>query len=126
MAQDPLANLMTLPDLGNVQNSSLSLTREMPQVNEGITYKTPIYTPYIPNGAPDAVNINENIVGNEQDGPNPGAKRKDNGTMDFVKSVNSYIGQADTWAKDEFKYGRAYSYGAGWRNANYERYYSSP
>jgi hypothetical protein len=127
MAQDPLANLMTLPDLGNIQNSNQPLVREMPQVNEGITYNpTPIYTPYIPNGAPDAVNINDHIVGNEQDGPNPGAKRKDNGTMDFVKSVNSYIGQADTWAKDEYKYGRAYSYGAGWKNTNYERYYSSP
>lgn len=127
MTQDNLANLMTLPDFDNVSNLSQPFATNMPTVNEGITYNPkPIYTPYIPKGTPDAVNINDHIVGNEQDGPNPGIKKIDNGTMDFVKSVNSYIGQADTWAKDEFKYGRAYSYGAGWRNANYERYYSSP
>lgn len=125
---DPLANLMTLPDLKNIGDSSQPLTREMPEVNQGtnINDVTPIYTPYIPNGTPDAVNINDHIVGNEETGPNPGLKQNSGGTLGYVNSVNKFVSQADSWAKDPYKYGRAYSYGAGWKNANFERYYSSP
>jgi len=119
---------ISFPDFGPSGSPTQAFDREFSQVNTGIQYNNPIpiVSPALPPTSPDSVDINQNLVGNEQTGPVPGAKQTSGGTTDFVKAVNSYMGQADQWAKDKYKYGRTYSYGAGYKNMNFERYYEHP
>jgi len=84
----------------------------------------PVITPVIPSGFPQAVEVNTQLQGDYHTGPAPGAKpvNQKNGTLDFVKASVQALGN-DEAVKDQFKYGRAYSYGAGYKNQNFERYY---
>lgn len=42
-----------------------------------------------------------------------------NNTMQYLKGVNE-------WAHDRYAYSKPFTYGASWRNMNFERYYNSP
>ena len=129
MPLNPLSNLkLSLPEIEGSENPGKSLSRDLSSVVSNIDYYNPVplLAPPTPNIIPDDVDINQNLVGNESTGPNPGAKDVQGGTMDFVSATNSAMGQADVWAKDKYKYGRTYSYGAGYKNMNFDRYYEHP
>lgn len=68
--------------------------------------------------------INSSIIGDFNKGPNPGAKTALPSNEDYVKNFVNYLGKADSWAHDEYGYGKTVSYGAGYRNMNFDRYYS--
>lgn len=80
--------------------------------------------PVIPNGVPKNIDINNQLQGDFHSGPNPGAKPANTkgGTLDYVKAVSDYM-KDDKAVADRYKYGRSYSYGAGYKNANFDRYY---
>ena len=84
--------------------------------------------PPIPSGVPINANINTQLQGDFNTGPNPGAKSNSpNGTADYADAISDYMDQtSDTWAKDKSKYGKTYSYGSGHKAANFERYYQHP
>lgn len=86
----------------------------------------PPIIPIIPNGAPVNSGAKELLQGNFHTGPDPAKKvAKTNGTMDYVNAAAAKFTDPNV-IKDEFKYGRAYSYGAGHKDANFERYYNHP
>jgi len=129
MPLNPLSNLkLSLPEIEGSENPGKSLSKDLSSVVSNIDYYNPVplLAPPTPNIIPNDVDINQNLVGNENTGPNPGAKDVQGGTMDFVSATNSAMGQADVWAKDKYKYGRTYSYGAGYKNMNFDRYYEHP
>lgn len=84
----------------------------------------PVIAPVIPSGIPENINTNTQLQGDYRTGPNPGAKPANlaNNSRDYAKAIANRI-QSDDLVKDEFKYGRQYSYGAGYKNQNFERYY---
>ena len=129
-ALNPTANLkMSLPEIEANQDPTQSLTPHLsPVIDNGFhSNAAVIQTPYIPSGVPANININENLVGNEHTGPAPAVKNAPvQGTTELAKSISSYMSQAEDWGKDEFKYGRTYAYGAGYKNMNFERYYTHP
>lgn len=88
---------------------------------------SPIIAPLIPNGVPVNLPINTQVQGDFQTGPNPGAKSSNltNGTADYVKALKGQMTD-DSLVRDKFKYGKTYSYGAGYKNANFDRYYTHP
>ena len=106
-----------MPTLPEVQASSDAMAL--------LNTPPPIITPVIPSGTPVNIGINEQVQGDFRTGPAPGknpAQVKQKGTLDFVKAATSYMADDDT-VKDRYKYGRAYSYGAGYKNQNFDRYY---
>lgn len=117
---DPSNNGLTsnqiLPTLPEIQSAS--------DPTALLKTPTPIITPVIPNGLPQNLNINEQLQGDYNTGPNPGAKPSNiaKGTTDYANAIIDKI-QNDDLVKDEFKYGRTYSYGSGYKNQNFERYY---
>lgn len=70
---------------------------------------------------PINTDINSDITGNFKTGPMPAAS---NSPEEFARNAAKYIGQADSWADDKYSYGKTFSYGAGYRNMNFDRYYS--
>ena len=86
---------------------------------------SPVITPFLPNGTPPALPTTFQMQGDNKTGPVPGAHNTKNGTLDFVKGTVDMM-KDPSWSKDRYKYGRSYTYGAGWRNANFERYYTHP
>ena len=80
--------------------------------------------PNIPSSTPPGVNINNNIAGNFDTGPNPGKNYLDQD--DKLNSIADAIYNASEWAYNPNQYGRAESYGAGYLNSNFERYYTHP
>ena len=86
----------------------------------------PILTPTIPSGIPPSIDINTLLQGDFNTGPNPAAKESNllkNGTGDYANALFGKL-QDPNLTKDEFKYGRTYSYGSGYKQQNFERYYS--
>ena len=86
---------------------------------------TPVISPFLPNGTPPALPTTLQMQGDNTTGPIPGANKTQNGTLDFVKGTVDMM-KDPSWSKDRYKYGRSYTYGAGWRNANFEKYYTHP
>lgn len=80
--------------------------------------------PIVPNGVPRNIDVNTQLQGDFQSGPTPGAKpvNTQGGTLDYVKAVSDYM-KDDKAVQDRYKYGRTYSYGAGYKNSNFDRYY---
>lgn len=112
----------TLPEIENSANPFNSLNTPAPYIREFGSLMPPV-----PNGIPDAININKQLQGDFNTGPNPGAKASNHkkNTLDYVKAVTDYIGDPNA-VRDRFKYGRTYSYGAGYKNMNFDRYYNHP
>lgn len=93
-----------------------------------LTTPPPIISPVLPSGTPDSALINTQLQGNYSSGPNPGLRPDsvvDNGTMDYAKALTGYIND-DNVLNDRYKYGRAYAYGSGYKNLNFDRYYKHP
>ena len=91
MPLNPLSNLkLSLPEIEGSENPGKSLSRDLSSVVSNIDYYNPVplLAPPTPNIIPDDVDINQNLVGNENTGPNPGAKDVQGGTMDFVSATN--------------------------------------
>lgn len=106
----------TLPEL-SPGNQSLADIMRIPN---------PIVMPPVsPSGSPQNIDIASQQQGNFQTGPNPGAKpiNQPEGNLDYIRSLGDSI-QDDSLVKDKFKYGRQYSYGADYKNLDFERYYS--
>lgn len=101
-----------LPEQGSSTDPLAILRAEMPVVNS-----------LIPQGVPPSINANINVQGTYQSGPNPGAKKS--GTMDYAVALRDMM-QDPNWSQDKYKYGRTYSYGAGSKNMNFDRYYQHP
>jgi len=83
----------------------------------------------IPSGLPDQLSNNKQLQGDYKTGPMPGAHpgnvKESGGTRDLAKAlIDGARDQATT--KDRFKYGRTYSYGAGYKALNFDRYYNHP
>lgn len=112
----------TLPEIENSANPFNSLNTPAPYIREFGSLMPPV-----PNGIPDAINTNKQLQGDFNTGPNPGAKPSNHkkNTLDYVKAVTDYIGDPNA-VRDRFKYGRTYSYGAGYKNMNFDRYYKHP
>jgi len=71
---------------------------------------------------PINTDINSSIIGDFNTGPAPSVKTSP--AVDFAKNAAQYLKQADSWANDKYGYGKTFSYGAGYRNMNFDRYYS--
>lgn len=115
-SNNSLVSAPILPSLPELQsaNDATALLKTPP----------PVITPVIPNGIPENIEINHQLQGDYRTGPMPGSKpnNQQNGTLDFVKAAVSSMG-SEASTKDQYKYGRTYSYGAGYKNQNFERYY---
>ena len=106
-----------MPSLPEVQASSDAMAL--------LNTPPPFITPVVPSGTPINIGINEQVQGDFHTGPAPGknpGQVKQKGTLDFVKAATNYMADDQT-VKDPYKYGRAYSYGAGYKNQNFDRYY---
>ncbi len=112
----------TLPEIENSTNPFNQLNTPAPYVREFGSLM-----PIVPNGVPDMINTNKQLEGDFHTGPNPGAKpvNQKNGTLDYVKAIGDHIGDPNS-VRDEHKFGRTYSYGAGYKNMNFDRYYKHP
>ena len=129
MALDPLANInQSISEVEAAQDPLSAFNRMFSEVNEGIpTNPYPVISAPIPRTTPTAVDVNQNLVGNEVTGPAPGVNNATpQGNKSFTDAALDYLDDAENWAKDEYKYGRTYSYGAGWKNMQFERYYTHP
>lgn len=105
-----------LPEQGSSTDPLAILRAQMPVLNS-----------LLPQGLPPSINANENVQGSYQTGPNPGAKKAvaSGGTMDYALALKDMM-QDPNWSQDKYKYGRTYSYGAGSKNMNFDRYYNHP
>ena len=129
MAIDPLANNnQSISEVEAAQDPLSAFNRLFSDVNSGFTPNpVPIISAPVPLTTSKAVNINQELVGNEATGPYPGVNdNTQQGNKSFVDSALDYMYDAETWAKDQYKYGRTYSYGAGWKNMQFERFYTHP
>jgi gas vesicle protein len=129
MAIDPLANNnQSISEVEAAQDPLSAFNRLFSDVNSGFTPNpVPIISAPVPLTTSKAVNINQELVGNEATGPYPGVNdNTQQGNKSFVDSALDYMYDAETWAKDQYKYGRTYSYGAGWKNLQFERFYTHP
>jgi gas vesicle protein len=129
MAIDPLANInQSISEVEAAQDPLSAFNRLFSDVNSGFTPNpVPIISAPVPLTTSKAVNINQELVGNEATGPYPGVNdNTQQGNKSFVDSALDYMYDAETWAKDQYKYGRTYSYGAGWKNMQFERFYTHP
>lgn len=129
MALDPLNNINeSISEVEAAQDPLSAFNRMFSDVNTGIpTNPYPVISAPIPRTTSTAVDINQNLVGNEVTGPAPGINNTTpQGNKSFVDSALDYMDNAETWAKDKYKYGRTYSYGAGYKNMQFERFYTHP
>ena len=111
-----------IPDLPQIERSNDVFFKATAPI-------VPVVSPVIPSGTIDNISINQQVQGDYKTGPNPGAKKseidKSGGTMDYIKAVANQM-HDESSTKDRFKYARTYSYGAGYKNMNFERYYKHP
>ena len=83
----------------------------------------PTLTNYIPDGIPPTININQQLQGDFNTGPVPSPRaRGNNSSGDYIKALSSGLKNLDH-TRDKYSYTRAASYGAGYKNMNFERYY---
>ena len=87
----------------------------------------PVLNSLIPQGVPPSINANENVQGTYRTGPDPGAKKAGatGNTTNYALAIRDMM-QDPNWSQDKYKYGRTYSYGAGSKNMNFDRYYQHP
>jgi hypothetical protein len=113
---------------------SAPITPSLPELDsavdpmQALNTPPPIIMPVLPSGTPDSSLINEQLQGSYSTGPNPGARQGQilsNGTMDYAKAITGYLND-ESVLNDRYKYGRAYAYGSGYKNLNFDRYYKHP
>ena len=117
---NPLVSAPITPSLPEFESSSNPMA--------ALETPPPIISPVLPSGTPDSALINEQLQGSYSSGPNPGlrpANVQKNGTMDYIKALSNSIND-ESVLTDRYKYGRAYAYGSGYKNLNFERYYKHP
>ena len=87
----------------------------------------PVIASLIPVGMPPSVSTNNVMQGSYSTGPNPGGKPAavGNDTTEYASAIRNMM-RDPNWGKDQYKYGRTYSYGAGSKNMNFDRYYEHP
>jgi hypothetical protein len=81
---------------------------------------------YSPSILPINPSINSDVIGNT---PQPPATPGDFGkysTENYADGIADLIKTSNQWAQDPGSYAQPFSYGAGWRAGNFERYYASP
>ena len=81
---------------------------------------------YNPSILPINPSVNSEVIGNI---PQPPATPGDFGkysTENYADGIADLIKTSNQWAQDPASYAQPFSYGAGWRAGNFERYYSSP
>lgn len=49
-----------------------------------------------------------------------------NTPVKYAQALKNHLSNADTWAKDQYKYGKNYSYDADYTGLNFQRYYNAP
>ena len=113
---------------------SAPIVPSLPELESGIDptqalhTPPPVITPLLPTGTPESARINDQLQGNFNTGPNPGARPFEvmkNGTADYISALSDSIKNDDD-VTDPYKYGRAYAYGSGYKNMNFDRYYKHP
>ena len=113
---------------------SAPITPSLPELDsavdpmQALNTPPPVIMPVLPSGTPDSSLINEQLQGSYSTGPNPGARQGQilsNGTMDYAKAITGYLND-ESVLNDRYKYGRAYAYGSGYKNLNFDRYYKHP
>jgi hypothetical protein len=89
----------------------------------------PIMSMPFPSGIPGNFNTNKQLQGDFNSGPVPGANpnniQKAGTTEDLINAISGQM-KDETLTKDKYKYARTYSYGAGQKNMNFDRYYNHP
>ena len=95
---------------------------------QALNTPAPVIMPVLPSGTPDSALVNQQLQGSYSTGPNPGARQGEvlsKGTEDYAKALVNYINDEEV-LNDRYKYGRAYAYGSGYKNLNFDRYYKHP
>jgi len=86
----------------------------------------PVLTNYIPDGVPPTIRINQQLQGDFNTGPTPNPRaRSQSDSKSYVKALTDSLKNLDH-TKDRYSYSRPSSFGAGYKNMNFERYYSHP
>lgn len=113
---------------------SAPITPSLPEIESGVDPMQALNTPapviasVLPTGTPESSLINQQLQGNYSTGPDPGARKSviaNNGTVDYANALVNYLND-DEILNDRYKYGRAYAYGSGYKNLNFDRYYKHP
>lgn len=101
----------------------LSLSNPLPLFND-----TPAIPPYVnvPSGMPPSVVQNSEVAGNYKDGPLPVFLTTPDTKTDLVTNIRDIFKDAGNWARNDYVYGKQFSYGAGWNATKFERYYNHP
>ena len=66
------------------------------------------------------------VGGNAIEGPDPGSKIRSFSTEDRINNLMTEAENVGNTSKDEFKWGRPYSFNTGKYNADFDRYYTHP
>lgn len=93
-------------------NTDYSISENLPLLSEALNERS---------DAEKTSNVKENITGNFEVGPNPGFKNNPSG---MAQAIVDYQDSAGTWAQDENKFAKTFDYGADWKHADFNRYYS--
>jgi hypothetical protein len=81
---------------------------------------------YNPSILPINPRVNSEVIGNIPQAPaTPGDYGKYS-TENYANGIADLIKTSSQWADDPASYAQPFSYGAGWRAGNFERYYASP
>lgn len=67
--------------------------------------------------------VNSEVAGDYQKGAKP--TPADFSTEAHVNAVSDFFKNTADWAPDKLAYSKPFTYGAGWRNMNFDRYYAS-
>lgn len=93
-------------------NTDYSIPENLPLLSQALNERS---------DAEKTSNVTENITGNFEVGPNPGFKNNPGG---MARAIVDYQDSAGTWAQDENKFAKTFDYGADWKHADFNRYYS--
>ena len=93
-------------------NTDYSISENLPLLSEALNERS---------DAEKTSNVKENITGNFEVGPNPGFKNNSGGMAQAIVDLQDSAG---TWAQDENKFAKTFDYGADWKHADFNRYYS--
>ena len=117
MADDKLISKPITPSLSEVE-ASIDPTAAL---NAPAPVLPPLFN--IPDGVPQTLRNNKQLQGNQNTAVVPGSARENN--KEFIKALVSSASDPNL-VKDRYRYGRAYSFGAGEKALNFERYYNHP
>lgn len=81
----------------------------------------------LPNPSSVSLDTNRQLQGDYHTGPVPGAKpvNQKKGTFDVVSAIVNQAKDPNT-VRDRFKYAKTYSFGSGYKDYNFDRYYTHP